>query len=169
MPRFNYVNSYPVTSIRYGIQTLSPKYFGGAPDIAVAGFNVGGKQLSKVPFHRTHLRIFHCSKSWDHSSHIRNCWGSNRGFKGRHTKHRFQWHNRVANCMEHTCSNVPDRICRPIDQCHPDTSGIWQTISCRQHLAQCQLPSCERQYLLLACRLQICAIEDQYCQQVYSC
>ncbi|KAK3168028.1 hypothetical protein OEA41_004474 [Lepraria neglecta] len=41
MPRFNYVNSYPVTSIRYGIQTLSPKYFGGAPDIAVAGFNVG--------------------------------------------------------------------------------------------------------------------------------
>lgn len=52
MPRFNYVNSYPVTSIRYGIQTLSPKYFGGAPDIAVAGFNVGGKQLSKVPFHR---------------------------------------------------------------------------------------------------------------------
>ncbi|KAL2056389.1 hypothetical protein ABVK25_003412 [Lepraria finkii] len=41
MPRFNYVNSYPVTSMRYGIQTLSPKYFGGAPDIAVAGFNVG--------------------------------------------------------------------------------------------------------------------------------
>ena len=41
-PRLNYVNSYPVTSIRYGIQTLAPKFFGGAPDIAVAGFNVGG-------------------------------------------------------------------------------------------------------------------------------
>ncbi|KAI4194658.1 MAG: hypothetical protein LQ350_007648 [Teloschistes chrysophthalmus] len=40
-PRLNYVNSYPVTSMRYGIQTLSPKYFGGAPDLAVAGFNVG--------------------------------------------------------------------------------------------------------------------------------
>ncbi|NRK29867.1 hypothetical protein F3B07_22955, partial [Salmonella enterica subsp. enterica serovar Typhi] len=40
-PRLNYVNSYPVTSMRYGIQTLSPKFFGGAPDIAVAGFNVG--------------------------------------------------------------------------------------------------------------------------------
>ncbi|KAL2275549.1 hypothetical protein FJTKL_01939 [Diaporthe vaccinii] len=40
-PRFNYVNSYPVTSMRYGIQTLSPKFFGGAPDIAVAGYNVG--------------------------------------------------------------------------------------------------------------------------------
>ena len=27
--------------MRYGIQTLSPKYFGGPPDLAVAGFNVG--------------------------------------------------------------------------------------------------------------------------------
>ncbi|KAL8897045.1 MAG: hypothetical protein Q9192_002768 [Flavoplaca navasiana] len=41
-PRLNYVNSFPVTSMRYGIQTLSPKYFGGAPELAVAGFNVGG-------------------------------------------------------------------------------------------------------------------------------
>ena len=41
--RLNYVNSYPATSMRYGIQTLAPKYFGGPPDIAVAGFNVGGK------------------------------------------------------------------------------------------------------------------------------
>ncbi|KAL8805048.1 MAG: hypothetical protein Q9200_005577, partial [Gallowayella weberi] len=40
-PRLNYVNSYPVTSIRYGIQTLSPKFFGGPPELAVAGFNVG--------------------------------------------------------------------------------------------------------------------------------
>ncbi|KAL9608357.1 MAG: hypothetical protein Q9167_006813, partial [Letrouitia subvulpina] len=42
-PRLNYVNSYPVTSIRYGIQTVAPKYFGStAPDLAVAGPNVGG-------------------------------------------------------------------------------------------------------------------------------
>jgi len=41
MTRLNYVNSYPVTAMRYGIQTLSPKFFGGAPDIAVAGPNVG--------------------------------------------------------------------------------------------------------------------------------
>ncbi|KAL8951175.1 MAG: hypothetical protein Q9222_002835 [Ikaeria aurantiellina] len=39
--RLNYVNSYPVTSIRYGIKTLSPKFFNAAPDLAVAGFNVG--------------------------------------------------------------------------------------------------------------------------------
>jgi len=30
--------------MRYGIQTLAPKYFQGPPDIAVAGFNVGGKR-----------------------------------------------------------------------------------------------------------------------------
>ncbi|EFR02023.1 acid phosphatase [Nannizzia gypsea CBS 118893] len=41
-PRFNYVNSFPVTSMRYGIQTVAPKFFGGRrPDLAVAGPNVG--------------------------------------------------------------------------------------------------------------------------------
>lgn len=40
-PRLNYVNSYPVTAMKYGVQTLSPKFFGGNPDIVVSGFNVG--------------------------------------------------------------------------------------------------------------------------------
>ena len=35
------MNSYPVTAMRYGIETLGPKFFGGAPDIAVTGPNVG--------------------------------------------------------------------------------------------------------------------------------
>ncbi|CAE6505801.1 unnamed protein product [Rhizoctonia solani] len=39
--RLNYVNSYPVTAIKYGITTLAPKFFGGAPDIVVTGPNVG--------------------------------------------------------------------------------------------------------------------------------
>lgn len=43
MPRFNYVNSFPVTSMRYGIQTLAPQFFGGPPGLALAGFNVGCK------------------------------------------------------------------------------------------------------------------------------
>ena len=42
-PRLNYVNSYPVTSMRYGIQNVSQTYFKGKPDLAVAGFNVGGE------------------------------------------------------------------------------------------------------------------------------
>ncbi|KAF2211342.1 hypothetical protein CERZMDRAFT_43394 [Cercospora zeae-maydis SCOH1-5] len=40
-PRFNYVNSFPVTSTRYGIQVLSQEFFGGPPDLAVTGPNVG--------------------------------------------------------------------------------------------------------------------------------
>jgi 5'-nucleotidase len=35
------VNSYPVTAIRYGLQTLAPRFFDGKPDIAVTGPNVG--------------------------------------------------------------------------------------------------------------------------------
>lgn len=49
MPRFNYVNSYPVDAMRHGVLTLSPKFFGDKPDIAVAGFNVGGKVLVNSP------------------------------------------------------------------------------------------------------------------------
>ena len=36
-----YVNSYPVTAIRYGIETLAPRFFNGEPNIAVTGPNVG--------------------------------------------------------------------------------------------------------------------------------
>jgi 5'/3'-nucleotidase SurE len=35
------VNSYPVTSIKHGIQNLSTTFFNGAPDLAVTGPNVG--------------------------------------------------------------------------------------------------------------------------------
>ena len=44
-PRINYVNSFPVAAMRYGIETLARKFFNGSgsggPDIAVAGVNVG--------------------------------------------------------------------------------------------------------------------------------
>ncbi|KAK2832040.1 hypothetical protein FQN49_006912 [Arthroderma sp. PD_2] len=40
-PRFNYVNSFPVTSMRYGIHNVAPKFFDSPPDLAVAGPNVG--------------------------------------------------------------------------------------------------------------------------------
>ncbi|KAF9238177.1 hypothetical protein DTO027I6_7860 [Penicillium roqueforti] len=40
-PRLGYVNSYPVTSIQYGINTRAPKFFNGPPDLAVTGPNVG--------------------------------------------------------------------------------------------------------------------------------
>lgn len=49
--------------MRYGVQTLSPKFFGGAPDIAVAGFNVGGKGVLTVRLD-TSSNNPRFSKSW---------------------------------------------------------------------------------------------------------
>ena len=49
MPLFNYVNSFPVTSMRYGIKNLSTGLLGGPPDLAVAGPNVGSN-LGPVTF-----------------------------------------------------------------------------------------------------------------------
>ncbi|KAK4613695.1 Acid phosphatase [Fulvia fulva] len=40
-PQFNYVNSYPVTAMRHGIQNLSQTFFAGPPDIALSGPNAG--------------------------------------------------------------------------------------------------------------------------------
>jgi len=37
----NYVNSFPVDAVSYGIRTLAPKFFGRAPDFVVSGPNVG--------------------------------------------------------------------------------------------------------------------------------
>ena len=41
LARFNYVNEFPADAAKYGIQTLSPKFFGGPPDFVVSGPNVG--------------------------------------------------------------------------------------------------------------------------------
>ncbi|KAH8101299.1 sure-like protein [Cristinia sonorae] len=40
-PRLNYVNSFPVDAVRFGIQTLAPEFFGSKPDFVVSGPNVG--------------------------------------------------------------------------------------------------------------------------------
>ncbi|KAG9075287.1 hypothetical protein FS749_013046 [Ceratobasidium sp. UAMH 11750] len=44
----NYVNSYPVTAIEYGIKELSPMFFHGKPDLIVSGPNVGYNLDSSV-------------------------------------------------------------------------------------------------------------------------
>ncbi|KDQ12581.1 hypothetical protein BOTBODRAFT_56638 [Botryobasidium botryosum FD-172 SS1] len=36
-----YVHAYPVDAVKYGISTLAPKYFGGPPDLILAGPNEG--------------------------------------------------------------------------------------------------------------------------------
>ncbi|KAJ3514948.1 hypothetical protein NLJ89_g2063 [Agrocybe chaxingu] len=44
-PRINYVNAFPVDSVRYGIQTLSPQFFGTRPDFVISGANIGSKDI----------------------------------------------------------------------------------------------------------------------------
>ncbi|KAJ6526609.1 survival protein sure-like phosphatase/nucleotidase [Mycena vulgaris] len=46
--RLNYVNAFPVDAVRFGIQTLAPKFFGSKPDLVVSGPNVGNNLGSTV-------------------------------------------------------------------------------------------------------------------------
>lgn len=53
-PDLNWVNSYPVTSIRYGIDTFGPQIWDGeGPELAVTGPNVGSNLGVVVPFSGT--------------------------------------------------------------------------------------------------------------------
>ncbi|KAH8725142.1 survival protein sure-like phosphatase/nucleotidase [Phaeosphaeriaceae sp. PMI808] len=53
-PRLNYVNSFPVTSIKYGIDVVGPKLWNGAkPELALTGPNVGGNVAIQAPFSGT--------------------------------------------------------------------------------------------------------------------
>lgn len=54
-PDLNWVNSYPVTSIRYGIRDFAPALWGPGqhPELAVSGPNVGPNLWLAVPFSGT--------------------------------------------------------------------------------------------------------------------
>ena len=53
-PRINYVNSFPVTSIKNGIDVTAPKLWNGAkPELALTGPNVGSNVAIQVPFSGT--------------------------------------------------------------------------------------------------------------------
>jgi len=53
-PRLNWVNSFPVTSIKYGFDTFGPQVWGGAgPELSVTGPNIGSNLWLQVPFSGT--------------------------------------------------------------------------------------------------------------------
>lgn len=53
-PRLNWVNAFPVTGIRYGIDTFGPQAWNGAgPDLVVTGPNVGSNIYLQVHFSGT--------------------------------------------------------------------------------------------------------------------
>lgn len=56
-PRLNYVNSYPATSMQYGIKSVGPAIFGGKPDLAVAGPNVSVILLKHKNLSNSHTRL----------------------------------------------------------------------------------------------------------------
>ncbi|POS73870.1 5'/3'-nucleotidase SurE [Diaporthe helianthi] len=52
--RLNWVNSFPVTSMRFGINSIGPSRWGGAaPELAVSGPNVGSNVYLQVQFSGT--------------------------------------------------------------------------------------------------------------------
>lgn len=53
-PRLNWVNSFPVTAMRFGIELTGPQLWNGeAPELAVTGPNVGSNLFLQVPFSGT--------------------------------------------------------------------------------------------------------------------
>ncbi|KAM0258722.1 hypothetical protein ACHAQJ_003731 [Trichoderma viride] len=53
-PDLNWVNSFPVTAMKYGISTFGPQLWNGsAPEFAVAGPNVGTNVFVQLPFSGT--------------------------------------------------------------------------------------------------------------------
>ncbi|KAL1835481.1 hypothetical protein VTJ49DRAFT_6635 [Mycothermus thermophilus] len=53
-PRLNWVNSFPVTSMKYGIDTIAPQFWNGErPELAVSGPNVGSNVYLQVHFSGT--------------------------------------------------------------------------------------------------------------------
>ncbi|KAL6897684.1 survival protein sure-like phosphatase/nucleotidase [Trichoderma evansii] len=53
-PDLNWVNSFPVTAMKYGIETFGPQLWNGsAPEFAVAGPNVGTNVFVQLPFSGT--------------------------------------------------------------------------------------------------------------------
>ncbi|KAI0378367.1 sure-like protein [Hypomontagnella monticulosa] len=52
--RLNWVNSFPVTSVRYGLDTIAPQFWNGqTADLVVTGPNVGSNLFLAVPFSGT--------------------------------------------------------------------------------------------------------------------
>jgi 5'/3'-nucleotidase SurE len=53
-PRLNWVNSFPVTSLKFGLDTFGPQVWDGAePELVVTGPNVGSNLWIQVPFSGT--------------------------------------------------------------------------------------------------------------------
>ncbi|KAJ4286614.1 hypothetical protein N0V88_007978 [Collariella sp. IMI 366227] len=61
--KLNWVNSFPVTSMRYGIHTIGPQFWNGeGPELAVSGPNVGSNLYLAVHFSGTVGTVVYAAK-----------------------------------------------------------------------------------------------------------
>jgi hypothetical protein len=152
--------------MRYGIETLSPKFFGGAPDIAVTGPNVGSNlgvvvlasgtvgaatEAVKEGMYPLCL-ISHGRSQCSHTIFDRN---------PRYCFLRCLW---LSDCMERSHAQLQHRIRPTRHPAHIRRTQCWpQALPAEQCLPQRQLPSF-KQYVLLFCfGVPFCALQDLSC------
>ena len=156
-----------MTAIRYGIETLSPKFFGGAPDIAVTGPNVGSNLGVVVLASGTvgaateavkegMYLLYFVSYNRQQYSHV---------FVDRHPRYRFLWCLWLADCMERSHTFLQHRIRSTRHPTHIRRPQCWpQALPAEQRLPQRQLSSFKQLVLLFCCRLPLRALEDLSCR-----
>ena len=153
--------------MRYGIETLSPKFFGGAPDIAVTGPNVGSNLGVVVLASGTvgaateavkegMYLLYFVSYNRQQYSHV---------FVDRHPRYRFLWCLWLADCMERSHTFLQHRIRSTRHPTHIRRPQCWpQALPAEQRLPQRQLSSFKQLVLLFCCGLPLCTFKDLSCR-----
>jgi len=163
-PRLNYVNSYPATAMSYGIRTLAPQFFGGAPDFAVSGPNTVGRNKALYPTPSQQLTRFR--KPGDRCPFCRDHRCGGRGNEWRHPRRCFQWRHWSGDSVEHLNAFLFNGVFRAGNHYYDATAWFRSTISTLRCMAKCQFPSLNRYFVLFCWRLRVCAKQnlDSYCK-----
>ena len=152
--------------MRYGIETLSPKFFGDAPDIAVTGPNVGSNLGVVVLASGTvgaateavkegMYLLYFVSYNRQQYSHV---------FVDRHPRYRFLWCLWLADCMERSHTFLQHRIRSTRHPTHIRRPQCWpQALPAEQRLPQRQLSSFKQLVLLFRYRLPLRTFKNLSC------
>ena len=150
--------------MRYGIETLSPKFFGGAPDIAVTGPNVGsnlgvvvlasGTVGAATEAVKEGMCLYICNPK-------KQCLHA---FFDRNSRHCFLWCLWLADCMERSHTFLQHRIRSTRHPTHIRRPQCWpQALPAEQRLPQRQLSSFKQLVLLFRYRLPLRTFKNLSC------
>ena len=150
--------------MRYGIETLSPKFFGGVPDIAVTGPNVGSNLGVVVLASGTVGAATEAVKE-GMSLHVCNpkkqCLHA---FFDRNPRYCFLWCLWLADCMERSHTFLQHRIRSTRHPAHIRRPQCWsQALLTEQRLPQRQLSSFKQLVLLFRYRLPLRTFKNLSC------